>query len=307
MVVAASQAISDQSWLGVRWCVLGAGGQIGSVAVRRLTEAPESTQIEVFALTRNELDITDERAIMTVLRDISPDFVLNAAAYTDVDGAETDRESATALNTKAPRAIAETCSSLGAKLIHISTDYVFDGSSTRPYSEVDQAEPISFYGESKLHGEIAVIEANPQAWVVRTSWIYAPRFANFPTAILRRLGKGERFEVVDDQIGAPTAADDFVTGILDLTNQSAPYGLYHLVNQGQTTWFEFAREIAQATGFDPDLVIATSSKDSNRAAERPRFSVLSTQKWVASGLAPLAGWQQAWQSQAPEFLGDLTP
>lgn len=286
----------------MRWCVLGANGQIGRVATRHLTASGLVVDEDLLALSRSDLDITDHASLSKILLEFGPDVVINAAAYTDVDGAETAREAATLVNEQAPAFIAELCLQRGIDFVHISTDYVFDGAGTRPYTELDDAEPLSHYGQSKLQGEKAVLAVNPTAWVIRTSWIYAPGGRNFPTAILARLTKGEGVVVVDDQIGTPTSAVDFFGGVYELVTKSAPPGVYHLTNQGQATWYEFAREIAQSAGFDPNMVTPGSSAMLDRAAQRPRYSVLSTQKWVASGLSSLTGWQQGWQSQVQEFL-----
>jgi dTDP-4-dehydrorhamnose reductase len=302
MVVAATQRVTSKSPLEMRWCVLGANGQIGRVAARRLTESGLVAGDDLLALSRSELDITDHASLRKVLIEFGPDVVLNAAAYTDVDGAETSREAATLVNELAPAFIAELCLQREINFVHISTDYVFDGAGTRPYTEADDAEPLSHYGHSKLQGEKAVLAMNPTAWVIRTSWIYAPGSRNFPTAILARLKKGEGVVVVDDQVGTPTSAVDFFNGVYELVTKSAPSGTYHLTNQGQATWYEFAREIAQSAGFDPKMVTPGSSATLDRAAQRPRYSVLSTQKWVASGLGSLTGWQQGWQSQVQAFI-----
>lgn len=285
----------------MRWCVLGASGQIGSVAAEWLVNSGLVEPKNVVALGRNDLDITDTVAVNKALDDFGPAVVLNAAAYTNVDGAESEQKLATLVNETAPAVLARLCQNKDIKFIHISTDYVFDGSATRPYLETDEADPLSFYGQTKLRGELLVLTENPTAWVVRTSWVYAPGFQNFPTAILSRLRKGQKFDVVDDQIGTPTSAKDLVTGLFELANTTAPAGVYHLTNQGQASWFEFAKEIAESSGFDSDLVQATSTAHSQKLAVRPKYSVLETQKWLATGLRPLSGWQQAWQLQAPNF------
>lgn len=286
----------------MRWCVLGAGGQLGFVATQLISDSAAKSGDEVVALTRSQVDITDVAAVARLIEDLAPDVVLNAAAYTDVDASESNRDLATLINEKAPALVAKICRDRDVRFVQVSTDYVFDGSSVRPYTEIDQTDPINFYGKSKLRGEQAVLTMHPDAWVVRTSWLYAPGFRNFPFAILNRLKLGESFGVVNDQIGTPTAARDFALGLLDLVNLDAPGGVYHLVSQGQASWFEFAREIAISCGFDPDLIQASASADSPRPAQRPRYSVLSTQKWLATGLKPLPGWQQGWQAQAGEFL-----
>jgi len=281
----------------MRWCIFGSSGQIGSATKSVLREADE-----VFSPTHSQVDISDQVAVSEYLLDARPDVVLNAAAFTDVDGSEVDVERARLINAKAVGVMSTACQELGAKLIHISTDYVFDGRSPRPYVEFDEIAPLSAYGASKAMGEKLAVTNNPQTWVVRTSWVYQGGFTNFPAAIISKLRRGERVSVVEDQIGAPTYASDVAQALIELASSSAPFGTYHVTNQGQTSWFGFAQVIAETLGFNADLVSPISTESFTRPAKRPLYSVLSNEKWQAAGLKPLSTWQAAWQRGAIGFV-----
>jgi len=281
----------------MRWCIFGSSGQIGSATNSVIREADE-----VFSPTHSQVDISDQVAVSEYLLDARPDVVLNAAAFTDVDGSEVDVEHARLINAEAVGVMSTACQELGAKLIHISTDYVFDGRSPRPYVEFDEIAPLSAYGASKAMGEKLAVTNNPQTWVVRTSWVYQGGFTNFPAAIISKFRRGERVSVVEDQIGAPTYASDVAQALIELASSSAPFGTYHVTNQGQTSWFGFAQVIAETLGFNADLVSPISTESFTRPAKRPLYSVLSNEKWQAAGLKPLSTWQAAWQRGAIGFV-----
>lgn len=286
----------------MRWCVVGAGGQVGSAASNYLKAGVTPLDHEVFSLSRSELDLTDMAAVSATLKALQPDVVLNAAAYTQVDQAEIDRPAAILINETCVANLATCSAEVGAAFIHLSTDYVFDGMKGEPYVESDEPNPVSFYGKTKYAGELLAVQSNPRTWIIRTSWVYHPGFSNFPASILRRLSTGETVKVVDDQLGSPTAATDLVAGLCAIVELGADFGIYHLASQGEVTWFGFAREIAHSCGFDVGQVEAIKTDQLHSLARRPTYSVLSTQKWQSLGAADLPNWQVAWQREAPEFM-----
>jgi dTDP-4-dehydrorhamnose reductase len=257
--------------------ITGAGGQLG---LRLQALAPWAT-----AYDRASLDITDAEAVRDVVS--RHDIVINAAAWTDVDGAEAHEGPATAVN--GAGVLAAACA--GKRLIHLSTDYVFDGSASLPYPENSKTNPINAYGRSKLAGEKAILAAG--GTVVRTAWLYDTGGRNFVTTMLKLAAEREVVSVVDDQHGQPTWALALARQLLALTSTDAPAGIYHGTCTGQTTWYGFAREIFRLSGLDPARVQPTTSDKFPRPARRPAYSVLAHGNWAAAGLAPLPPWQSA--------------
>jgi dTDP-4-dehydrorhamnose reductase len=219
--------------------------------------------------------------------------VINAAAYTAVDAAETDAEAAYAVNAAGPTHLAQAAARLGLGLIQISTDYVFPGDGTRPYEIGDPTGPQSVYGASKLAGEQAVLDAYPSAQVVRTAWVWGATGSNFVKTMAKLAATRPTISVVDDQRGTPSYAGDLAGGLLELAGADLPGGTLHLTNAGETTWFGFARAIFAELGADPDRVQPTTTADFPRPAPRPAFSVLSPASWSAAGLTPLRDWREA--------------
>jgi dTDP-4-dehydrorhamnose reductase len=258
----------------------------------------------VVALGRRELDLADPHAIRTRVRELKPDLIVNAAAYTAVDKAESEPELAIAINSTAPGVLGEEAHRLGALLVHYSTDYVFDGEKAGPYSEDDSTGPLGAYGRSKLAGERAVVSSGAAHLILRTSWVYGARGKNFLLTILRLARECEELRVVDDQIGAPTssrAIGEATAGILrrltePTRGRSADWsGIYHLTAGGQTSWFGFAREIMEQAGNliprKPVLVPITTAQFP-LPARRPRSSVLSCKKVAANFGIKLAPWKE---------------
>ena len=272
----------------------------------------------VACFSHRELDLSESSTMLSVLENAqiaSADFLVNCAAFTDVDGCETNEEQARAVNAEGPGCLAEWCSEKGIRLIHISTDYVFAGDGSRPYKESDPVAPRTAYGRTKQEGERRVLASNSEATVVRTSWIFGPG-RNFVEAIVRqaRLRKsGEAsgpLRVVSDQRGSPTYAGDLAEGIIDLAlrtqpqegdpvpdsvdraAQGPPAGLVHLSNSGEASWFEFAREILDRSGHADIEVIPVSSDEFKRPAPRPAWSVLSCERAADSGIR-LRPWPEA--------------
>lgn len=287
-----------------RWLITGAGGQLGVDLLRVLSGRDG---VEAVGLARADLDITDDVAVRDAFAEIRPDVVINAAAYTAVDAAETDEAGATLGNEVGPRNLAVAAAAAGARMIQVSTDYVFPGDATEPYDEDAPTGPRSVYGRTKLAGEQAVLAAHPDGgYVVRTAWVYGASGANFVKTIARLERERETISVVNDQRGSPTWSHDLAVGLVALADSTAPAGVYHCTNSGSTTWFDFARAIFEELGADPQRVRPTTTDAFPRPAPRPAYSVLSDRKWRAAGLPQLPHWRDALHAAfvaAPE----LTP
>lgn len=265
--------------------IIGAGGQLGTAFTRLFETIP---------LTRAELDLATASVdeMVSVIRAASPAAVINCAAYTKVDQAEEEEDLATEVNGRAVGRLAEASSALNLPLVTYSTDYVFNGRSRMPYVESDDTDPINAYGRSKLVGERAAYEANPDALVIRTSWVLSPTHRNFVTAILSRAVKGEELRVVNDQQGCPTITDDLARATLDALEAGAT-GLLHLTNRGATTWFELARTAVERAGLDQTLVTPCPTEEYPTPAPRPAYSVLGSEKAADLGLIHLPHWEDS--------------
>ncbi|MEV0709012.1 dTDP-4-dehydrorhamnose reductase [Nocardia aurea] len=269
--------------LTARLVVTGAGGQVGRELLRL---APDAR-----GYGRTDLDITDPAAVRAVLG--PDDVVLNCAAFTAVDRAESERAAAFAANETGPTVLATECARAGARLIHLSTDYVFPGTHDRPYDTADPTGPTTVYGRSKLAGERAVLDIAPDAVVVRTAWVYRGRDGDFVATMLRLERERDTVDVVDDQLGSPTYAVDLAAALLELASVPAPPRVLHATNTGRATWFELARAVFEEIGADPERVRPCDSTAFPRPARRPAYSVLSDRSWVDAGLTPLRPWRDA--------------
>ncbi|OBI49281.1 dTDP-4-dehydrorhamnose reductase [Mycobacterium kyorinense] len=272
--------------------VTGAGGQVGSMLAQQAGQQGR----DVLALTSSQWDITDPAAAERFIE--RGDVVVNCAAYTDVDGAESDEKTAHAVNADGPGHLARTCARVGAQLIHISTDYVFSGdfggAAPRPYEPGDPTAPLSVYGRTKLSGELAVLAALPEATVVRTAWVYTGAAGKDFVATMRRLAGGDRtLEVVDDQIGSPTYAGDLVGALLQVVDGKVHAPVVHAANQGAVSRFEQARAVFEGVGADPERVRPVSSGRVPRPAPRPPYTALSSRASEKAGLSPLRPWREA--------------
>ena len=245
----------------------GAGGQLGTALRQRWDAA------DVVALSHAELDITDLAAVRSSVARARADVVVNAAAYNQVDGAEQDPEAAFRGNALGPRNLAVATAETGAALLHVSTDYVFDGSARRPYHEFDATGPRSVYGRSKLAGEQAVRELNPRHFIVRTAWVYHEHGANFPKTMMRLAAQGA-VRVVSDQFGSPTYAPHLAAAI-DALLPTGAHGTYHCAGAGAASWFDLTRELFAALGLQA-TVTPVATAEFPRPAERPSYSVLTT-------------------------------
>ncbi|WP_194891673.1 dTDP-4-dehydrorhamnose reductase [Catenulispora pinisilvae] len=285
-----------------RWLVTGAGGQLGADLVALLKAEPAA---QVTALTRAELDVTDAAAVTAAVD--GHDIVVNAAAWTDVDGAETHEAQATAVNGGGVSSLASACAAGGARLITVSTDYVFDGKGTAPYAEYAPTDPINAYGRSKLVGEQAVLAVLPETgYVVRTAWLYGAHGANFVRTMLRLAGERETLDVVDDQAGQPTWTGALAGQLIALGLASgAPAGIYHGTAAGQTTWFGLARAVFEEAGLDPERVRPTTSDKYVRPAERPKYSVLGHDRWAEAGIPEMADWRAMLTASGVAAAGQL--
>jgi dTDP-4-dehydrorhamnose reductase len=247
--------------------VTGSNGQLG----RALAHALSGHEQVLRDLP--ELDIAEPEAVGTLLDAERPDWLVNAAAYTDVDGAETDLAGAERANVTGPRVLSEATAARGIPILHVSTDYVFDGETDRPYVETDAPAPRTAYGRTKLAGEEAVRETNPKHFVVRTAWLYSTSGRNFALTMLAAAARGS-VRVVDDQTGSPTYAPHLAAGIARLLERR-DWGTFHLANRGQTSWYGLTRALYRACGVSCELVPCTS-EEFRRPAPRPRYSALAT-------------------------------
>jgi dTDP-4-dehydrorhamnose reductase len=272
----------------VRCALIGAAGQLG-FDLARTFDLPG----ELFRLTRADLDVLDRGAVERVLRDLRPTLVVNTAAYNRVDRAEEDGAAAFALNADAVGTLADVCGLLGATLVHFSTDYVFDGHRSTPYSEDDAPAPLSAYGRSKLEGERAALTRCPRAFVFRVCGLFGVGGGrtNFVETMLRLARAGHPIRVVRDQVLTPSYTLDLAMKVWRVVAGEAP-GLYHLTNAGQTTWYDFAREIFRLTGLAPALTPVTAA-EYGAAAMRPAYSVLRHGRLAAVGEDDLRSWQDA--------------
>ncbi|NLU78329.1 dTDP-4-dehydrorhamnose reductase [Micromonospora sp. HNM0581] len=274
----------------MRFLVTGAGGMLGRDLVDVLAARPEH---QVTAATRAKLDITDRAAVYSAVA--GHDVVLNTAAWTDVDGAEAHESAATTVNGHAVVHLADACAAHGARLLQLSTDYVFDGTATTPYREDGPTAPLNAYGRGKLLGEQAVTRLLPDTgYVVRTAWLYGAHGRNFVSTMLDLAGRRDTLDVVDDQHGQPTWSYALARHLVALAEaaragRAAP-GIYHGTCAGETTWYGLARAVFTRHGLDPDRIRPTTSARFVRPAPRPTYSVLGHGRWVEAGLPPLADW-----------------
>ena len=252
--------------------VTGAGGMLGQDVVR----AAEFVNHEVVALQRADLDITDPRAVRRVMGAQRPHAVVNCAAWTDVDGAETEEAAATEVNGVGAGIVAAEAADVGAVVVHPSTDYVFDGTSRRPHVESDRPNPLSAYGRSKLSGEIEVAAAAEHHFIVRSSWLFGAGGDNFVETMLRLAADLGDVVVVRDQIGAPTYTAHLADAIVRLID-SADYGIHHIAGSNECSWYEFAVEIFRQAGVDA-RVLSCTTEEFLRPAPRPAYSVLGTER-----------------------------
>jgi dTDP-4-dehydrorhamnose reductase len=280
-----------------RWLITGAGGMLGSELCRELANR------EVLPVTRGDLNITDSIAVEAVIANSRPDVVVNCAAWTDVDAAETNEPAAFEVNALGAANIARAAATVGAGVIHVSTDYVFDGTATSPYAEDAAVRPQSAYGRTKAAGEWAVRSFLPHSsWIVRTAWLYGGIGRNFVRTMISLEATRDEIEVVNDQRGQPTWTADVAKAIVRLIDAGATPGIYHATSTGEATWFEFAQTIFRTLGADPHRVRPTTSDQFPRPAPRPAYSVLNHDAWMRESLPCLPHWRSSFAVALPQIM-----
>jgi dTDP-4-dehydrorhamnose reductase len=269
-----------------KYLITGAAGMLGQDLQKALAGR------DVTALRRADLDVSDLDAARAAVA--GHDVVINASAYTKVDDAESHEADAYAVNAVGAQNLAIAASEISAKLVQVSTDYVFDGSATSPYDEATPLNPISAYGRTKAEGERLALVANPDhTYIVRTAWLYGAGGPNFVKTMLRLAASHDTVSVVTDQLGQPTWTGDLARQIVELLDADAEPGVYHATNSGEASWYEFTREIFQVVGLDPDRVQKTTSSEFIRPAPRPDYSVLGHDAWARAGISPMRNWRAA--------------
>ena len=265
--------------------ITGAYGMLGS----DLREVLKN--YELICTGSKDLDITDEDAVIDFISEKMPDFVINAAAYTAVDDCETHYDEAYAVNAIGPKNLAIACKKIDVPLVHISTDYVFNRRKKTPLVETDKLGPQSAYGKTKLAGEQFIQENAEKYFILRTAWLYGLHGGNFVKTMLELAESHDEITVVNDQIGSPTYSLDLAVAITNLLN-SDKYGIYHVTNEGECSWYEFAKLIFEFSNIDVK-VIPVSTEEFPRPAPRPHYSVLDNKKWNASGFVPMKDYKEA--------------
>ncbi len=273
--------------------VTGSTGQLGTNLIRCLGRLEHKEKHEIIGATRKELDITDNKEVLEYFKNNSFDAVINAAAYTDVDKCETDFDNAFLVNAIGPRNLAIAAYKYGFKLIHISTDYVFDGKNPDGYYEFDRPNPISKYAITKFAGEEYVKNHCTQYFIIRTSWLYGKYGKNFVKTMLTLSESREEIKVVNDQKGSPTFSEDLVDFISKIIT-TEKYGIYHFSNSGSCTWYEFAKEIFKITNKDM-TVHPISTEEFNAPAPRPQYSILNNYMAKLEFDHESRSWQEALQ------------
>ena len=266
--------------------VVGADGQLGSDVVRLL-----SPTVEVTARVMDELDVTDRAGLRREVEATRPDVVVNCAAYTAVDRAETEQDAAYRVNVLGAHNVAQAARRVGARVVYFSTDYVFDGAASEPYDEDAPTGPLSVYGRTKLLGEQATRESNPDHLILRLAWLYGSSGHNFVRTILRLAREKDQLRIVDDQIGCPTFTEDVVRQLWTAIQEGCS-GTYHCVNTGQASWYAFATHIVHRLGLSIP-VVPIQTVDYPSPARRPAYSVLADHKFDLEQLNDMRPWEDA--------------
>lgn len=286
--------------------ITGSSGMLGVDLCQELAESYELYGLDIVHSPQSIVhgfkkgDISDKNNISDIVEEIKPEFVIHTAAMTDVDGCELAKEKAYKINAEGAGNVAASCNKAGAVLIHISTDFVFDGKKNSPYKETDGTNPLSVYGDSKLKGEEAVKKELSNFFILRTSWLYGKHGKNFVDTIIAKAKTEKALKVVDDQVGSPTYTKDLAKAIcrlLDIVVHSPQstvhgYGIYHVSNLGSTSWYGYAKEILRLAGSRTE-VIPISSEELNRPAKRPAMSILDNSKFCGFTGYKLRNWKDA--------------
>lgn len=282
------------------WLITGGSGQLGIAISQELGERG----ITFLPWGSKDLDITKGPTVRDTVSQFSPKVIVNCAAWTDVDGAESNEPHASRVNGDGAENLALVAKNCGAKLIHVSTDYVFSGESKTPRNVDDRIDPQSAYGRTKADGENRALGAYPEnSSIVRTAWLYSPWGKNFAKTMTRLALNGEsEVRVVNDQMGQPTSALDLAKQLVELGLSISPAGIYHGTNSGEATWFEFAREIFRLAEADVNRVVPVSSSEYPRPAKRPSYSVLSHDAWAKTSVKPMRDWRIALEEAMPAII-----
>ena len=272
------------------WLILGAEGQLGQSLQQVLTEA----SVPFTGVGRDQLDITSLEQCLQFLDELQPTVIVNCAAWTAVDLAEDHEEEAFRINCAGARNVAVASRSIGACLVHVSTDYVFSGISSIPFESDSPTAPVSVYGKSKLCGEIAITEEYPErSYIIRTAWLYSQYKGNFVKTMIRKAVSKSAVRVVSDQIGQPTLATDLARHIVEIVKSGAPFGVFHGTNSGAASWFELTQEIYALLGADVSLVSPVPTSEYPTKAIRPQYSVLGHSRTRSFGVAEMQDWKSA--------------
>lgn len=284
----------------MRWLITGGSGQLGLALQAELG----ARGADFVSVDSHELDITDQSKVSALINSLKPDVIINAAAWTDVDGAEANESAAYAVNALGSQNLARVTKEVGSKFVQVSTDYVFSGEATTPWGENSDHNPRSVYGSTKSDGEKLVLDVYPSgSYVVRTAWLYSAERRNFAKTMTKLALNGDsEVRIVNDQMGQPTFTGDLAKQIVDLVLSNAPVGIYHGTNSGQATWFEFAQEIFKLSGADVGRVIPVSSSEYPRPAKRPSYSVLGHDAWADTTVKPMREWRIALAQAMPAII-----
>ncbi|WP_409198254.1 dTDP-4-dehydrorhamnose reductase [Methanobrevibacter acididurans] len=269
----------------MRILITGASGMLGHDLQRTLKNH------ELILCNSKNLDITNKNLVSETINEMKPDILINSAAYTNVDDCETNYEEAYKVNALGPKNLANVCKDLKIPLVHISTDYVFDGKKTEPLKENDNLGPQTAYGKTKLEGEQFIQKILDEYFIIRTAWLYGCDGNNFVKTMLNLSKSHNEITVVNDQIGSPTFTYDLAKGISEII-KTDKYGVYHLTNSGSCSWYEFSKEIFRLTNKNVK-VIPVTTEEFPRPAPRPKYSVLNNDKWIKQGFKPLRDYKEA--------------
>ena len=285
----------------VTWLLLGANGQLG----RSLQDVLLASKIAYVAAGRSDADITDIASVENCVKNTTPSVIVNMAAWTDVDGAESHHDEAFLANATGAENVAKIAAKYDIPLVHISTDYVFDGTQTTPYKTDDATNPLSVYGASKLQGELLVQTAHPEgSWIVRTAWLYSQYGKNFARTIARKGLAGDNLSVVNDAFGQPTSALALARQIVVLVLAHPPAGIFNGTNAGKATWYEVARAIVEPIA-NHGSVAPVSSSAFPTVAVRPTYSVLDHAQWSANGIVDMPHWRESLEEIHGEIFNSV--
>jgi len=285
------------------WLITGGTGQLGIAISQELERQGDAFE----AWSSRDLDITQRSKTLEVIGKLSPSVIINCAAWTDVDGAESQEDLAARVNSQGAENVAFAARSCGAKLVQISTDYVFSGQHKSPWDVTSAKFPTTAYGRTKAEGEDRVLNLYSEgSYIVRTAWLYSPWRKNFAKTMLNlALNESSEVQVVDDQIGQPTSSSDLAKQILRLVESNSIVGVYHGTNSGSATWFEFAQTLFNLSGADVSRLNPVSSDKFTRPAKRPSYSVLDHFEWSKTPIAEMRNWRQALQESFPKILEEV--